>query len=131
MRAGLRLRWFGAGNPDYSLGDLVAFVSTLPVDSALQRELLGDDAGWTLDTDLLALVADQLAMLRYQLTGPKGAEKPQLVSRFANKPAPTATTVPDAAADSPAEDLNDRNKSGRFTGQIRSTAEIARDLGWV
>lgn len=131
LRAGLRLRWFGCGDPDYSLADLAAFVATLPQDSALLRELLGEDAQWSLETDLLALVADQLAVLRYALTAKKGDEFPELVSRSARKAAPGDVGEKVAVEDSSESDLNDRNMSGRFVGEVRSTAQIAKELGWA
>lgn len=133
LRAGLRLRWFGCGDPDYSLGDLVAFVSSLPRDSALRRVLAGDDADWSLETDLLALVADQLAVFRYAMTAEKGDEFPALVSRGARQQRePVAVGVEKVpVSDSSESDLNDRNMSGRFVGQVRSTAQIAKELGWA
>ena len=125
MRAGLRLRWFGEGNPDYQWGDLIAFVSGLPGDSALMRVVLGEDAVWSLTDDLLAIVADRLGQIHYALTARKGDEPPELLSRFAK-----------SVADSPVDevenlsDLAARDASGSYSAQVESIAEVARRLGW-
>lgn len=44
IASGLRLRWFPA--PDYTWGDLLAFISGLGRESAFVRHELGDDAAW-------------------------------------------------------------------------------------
>lgn len=66
IAAGLRLRWFPA--PDYTWGDLVAFISGLDQTSALARVELGEDAAWGLREQLLALNADYLRILIWMKT---------------------------------------------------------------
>lgn len=126
IRAGLRLRWFDRGDPDFTVSDLLAFVSGLPRDSALVRAQLGDDAEWDLRNDLLALMVDQLAMFRYQMTGDESTPKPVFVSRGLQQQEPDVVE-PDSAP----VDLNKRNQSGVLSGEVTSTAEIAQRLGWV
>lgn len=66
IAAGLRLRWFPA--PDYTWGDLLAFISGLGRESAFVRHELGDDAAWGLQEQLLALNADYLRILIWMKT---------------------------------------------------------------
>ncbi|MGV9659145.1 hypothetical protein ACWDR5_19535 [Streptomyces koyangensis] len=47
-------------------------VSYLPEDSALAREMAGDDAGWNLQTMLLATLHDRLAEANWQRGSGKG-----------------------------------------------------------
>lgn len=126
-RAGLRLRWFGAGNDLYQWGDLIAFIDTLPPDSVLWRLELGDDAPWSLTDDLLAYASDQLAMIYYSLTAKRGDAPPVFISRALRAP---ADAPGQGASVNDAQVLNDRNQSGRVVAEVASTAEIARRLGW-
>lgn len=135
MRAGMRFRWFGQGNPDYQWGDLVAFIETLPRDAALARQLLGDDAEWGTQEQLLAMVADQIALFRYSFMG-KGAPPPKLITQMMSSSAPAHRLPPSTVGDDrPVEaedvDLNDRNASGVATGEVWSTEKIAQSLGWA
>lgn len=66
IASGLRLRWFPA--PDYTWGDLLAFISGLGRESAFVRHELGDDAAWGLQEQLLALNADYLRILIWMKT---------------------------------------------------------------
>lgn len=123
---GLRLRWFGEGHPDYTLGDLVAFIGGLDRSSAFVRAQVGEDAQWGLAEDLLALLNDQFSQFRWGLSDRKG-EPPPLVSRYAGEdPVPGP-----GGADAPELDLNDDYVGGEIVAQVRTTEEIARDLGWA
>lgn len=126
--AGMRLRFFGSGDPAYEWGDLAAFVAGLPRSSALSRHILGDEAQWDLNEDLLALVADNLTIIRYALTSQKGDPPPVFVSRGARADASKSATQ---EADKDGGDLNDRNVSGAAVGEVWSTEETARQLGWA
>lgn len=55
-------------------------ISYAPADSALGRSILGDYAGWTNDTYLLALAVDALHDANFQRGGAKGV-RPQRVER--------------------------------------------------
>ena len=81
INAGMRLRWFPA--PDYTWGDLVAFVSGLDHSSVSVRAELGEDAMWGLQEQLLALNADYLRILIWQRTpdGQKGRKFPKPIKR--------------------------------------------------
>lgn len=130
LRAGLRLRWFGTGDPNHSWADLVAFTQTLGRDSALGRAQGGEDAEWSLTDDLLALVADRLAIIHYSLTAKKGDPFPHMVSRHANNNG----NVAGRSEEEPVADLvelGERNSSGRFVGEVTTIAETARRLGWA
>lgn len=130
IRAGLRLRWFFAGDEDYQLCDLVAFVESLPADSALSRLILGDDAVWGVQEDLSAIIADRLGWIHFALVGQKGDEPPSPIYRHARGSATGGDSeMPDFEAEE--VDLNDRNSSGRVTGEVWSTAETAKALGWA
>lgn len=114
------------GNPDYQWGDLIAFVSGLREDSAFVREVLGEDETWTRTDDLLAIVADRLAIIHYALTARKGDDPPPLLSRFANGGRdPSSDRVEDLA------ELAERNASGAYTAEVTSVEETARRLGWT
>lgn len=52
-----------------------AFIWALPADSALVREMSGEDAGWTLETQLLAAMHDRLAEANWQ-RGNAGVKTP-------------------------------------------------------
>lgn len=52
-----------------------ALLSGLPPDSALARSLAGPDAGWTLETQLLAAMHDRLSEANWQ-RGNAGAKSP-------------------------------------------------------
>ena len=125
IRVGLRLRWFGEGHPDYTLGDLVAFIGGLDRSSAFVRAQVGEDAHWGLAEDLLALMNDQFTKFRWDLSDKKG-DPPTFVSRYANTPPEQP-----AYLDAPEPDLNDDNIGGEIVAQVRTTEEIARDLGWA
>ena len=130
IRAGLRLRWFMVGDPDYQLRDLVAFIESLPKDSALTRVTLGEDAVWGLGEDLAAIIADRLGWIHFALVGQKGDEPPPPLYRHAGGSAGGGDSeVPEFEAED--VDLNDRNSSGRVTGEVWSTAETAKALGWA
>lgn len=59
---------------------LRSYLSHLPRESALARKLLGDDAPWGLNEQLLALTIDVLRQGNYQRGGGKGA-KPKPLPR--------------------------------------------------
>lgn len=103
----------------------MAFIDTVPRESALYRAVHGEDAEWGLSDDLLALVADRLGIIHYALTAKRGDPLPVFVSRGAN----TRSSVELAEGES--VDLNDNDASGTVTGEVASTAEIARQLGWA
>lgn len=128
VRAGLRLRWFGQGDDLYQWGDLIAFVDTLPPESVLCRLELGDDAPWSLTNDLLAYVSDLLALIHHALTAKKNDPPPVFVSRWLRTGEPEIESSQGGADD--ADALNSRDGSGRVTGEVSSTAEIAQRLGW-
>lgn len=127
VRAGLRLRWFLTGDPDYQLRDLVAFVDTSPMGSALTRQALGEDAAWGLQEDLSAIIADRLGWIHFALVGQKGDEPPSPIYRHAG--ASSSSEMPEFEAEE--VDLNDWNSSGHVTGEVWSTAETAKALGWA
>jgi hypothetical protein len=52
-----------------------ALVVNLPAESALGREMAGEDSGWTLETQLLAALHDRLAEANWQ-RGNAGAKSP-------------------------------------------------------
>ena len=130
MRAGMRFRWFGQGDPDFQWGDLVAFIETLPRSSALAREVLGEDAEWGTQEHLLAMVVDQLAIFRHAFAK-KGTPPPRLITQSLQESsaAPHAPVDEDSAAEE--VDLNDWNSSGHVGGEVWSTAETAKALGWA
>ncbi len=130
VRAGLRLRWFLAGDDDYQLQDLVAFIDTSPMGSALTRQALGEDAAWGVQEDLSAIIADRLGWIHFALVGQKGDEPPAPLYRHARESgAGGDSTMPDFEAEE--VDLNDRNSSGHVTGEVWSTADTAKALGWA
>jgi hypothetical protein len=59
---------------------LRSFLTHLPRESALARKLLGDDAPWGLNEQLLALAIDVLRQGNYQRAGGKGP-KPKPLPR--------------------------------------------------
>ena len=83
IRSGLRLRWFLTGDEDYQLQDLVAFIDTSPMGSALTRQALGEDAAWGVQEDLSAIIADRLGWIHFALVGQKGDEPPAPLYRHA------------------------------------------------
>lgn len=130
IRSGLRLRWFMSGDPDYQLQDLVAFIESSPRDSALTMLALGDDAGWGVQEDLSAIIADRLGWIHFALVGQKGDEPPPPLYRHAGGSAGGGdSSMPEFESEE--VDLNDRNSSGRVTGEVWSTAETAKALGWA
>lgn len=128
MRAGLRLRWFFTGDDDYQLRDLVAFIDTSSQDSALSRVVLGEDAEWGLREDLAAIIADRLGWIHFALVGQQGDEPPAPIYRHAAAGGGDSE-MPEFEAEE--VDLNDRNSSGHVTGEVWSTAETAKALGWA
>lgn len=78
---GLRLRH--VGTPDFNWRDLYVILKTLPRDTALYRAVYGEDAEWTLEAHLLALVADAGNWLVWSKTrdGEKGRNRPGRVPR--------------------------------------------------
>lgn len=130
IRSGLRLRWFLTGDEDYQLRDLVAFIESLPKDSALTRVTLGEDAVWGLGEDLAAIIADRLGWIHFALVGQQGDKPPPSIYRHAGGSSPSGgSEVPEFEAED--VDLNDRNSSGRATGEVWSTEKIAQSLGWA
>ena len=130
IRAGLRLRWFMVGDPDYQLPDLVAFIDSSSRDSALSRVVLGDDAVWGVQEDLSAVIADRLGWIHFALVGQQGDKPPPPIYRHADG---FSSSGGSAMLEAEVEDvdLNDRNSSGRVTGEVWSTAETAKALGWA
>lgn len=59
---------------------LRSFLSHLPRESALARDLLDDDVNWGLNEQLLAMAIDVLRAANYQRSGGKGA-KPKPLPR--------------------------------------------------
>lgn len=89
------------------------------------RESLGPDGSWSLADDLLAIVADRLAIIHYALTAARGDEPPPLLSRYAHGgEAGAAGQVDDLV------ELGDRNTSGAYAAEVSSIEETARRLGW-
>lgn len=131
IHAGLRLRWFEEGHPDYTVGDLIAFIYGLPRSSALNRVEGGDRAEWGPTEDLLALVVDNLAVLRAELAGKN--ETPRLVSRGAanEDTGGSGITQMPVGPELGEPDLNDDYVGGDIVGVVQSTEDIARELGWV
>ncbi|MFW9223248.1 hypothetical protein [Corynebacterium striatum] len=110
--------------------DLVAFIESLPKDSALTRVVLGEDAVWGLGEDLAAIIADRLGWIHFALVGQKGDEPPAPIYRHADGFSSSGgSAMPEAEVED--VDLNDRNSSGRVTGEVWSTAETAKALGWA
>lgn len=126
----MRLRWFEEGHPDYTVGDLIAFIYGLPRSSALNRVEGGDHAEWGPTEDLLALVVDNLALLRAGLAGEK--QVPPLVSRGADNGDVwgSGTTHMPVGPERGEPDLNDDYVGGDIVGVVQSTEDIARELGW-
>ena len=130
IRSGLRLRWFLTGDEDYQLRDLVAFIESLPKDSALTHVVLGEDAVWGLGEDLAAIIADRLGWIHFSLVGQQGDKPPPSIYRHADGFSSSGgSAMPEAEVED--VDLNDRNSSGRATGEVWSTAETAKALGWA
>lgn len=103
----------------------------LPRSSALNRVEGGERAEWGPSEHLLALVADNLSLLRAGLAGEK--EMPPLVSQRPGEPAGGGQVVgvmPDGP-DVGDRDLNDDYVGGDIVGVVQSTEDIARELGWV
>lgn len=69
------------GSEAFSWYDLAAFYKHIQADSqsALSRELHGPV--WTMEAQLIALVADHLAMANWQRAGRKHSPKPQRIPR--------------------------------------------------
>lgn len=71
--------------PTLSIRRLRVLVRHLPHDSATRRELEADDAGWSLNEHLLALVVDAVRAGNWQRGGGKGA-KPKPIPRPGHRP---------------------------------------------
>lgn len=56
-------------------------VTNLPRDSALVREIHGEALVWDITNQLLAAVADQLAIANWQRAGGKKADRPKPIPR--------------------------------------------------
>ena len=126
IRQGLRLRWFGVGDPDYTWGDLAAVVFTADKDSALAAELLGEKADWGLTEQLLAAIADNITLFRHSFAK-KGTKLPKLITdQFRD-----IHRAPGERVERVERDLNERDISGTITGAVTSTADIAHQLGWA
>lgn len=91
----------------------------------------GDRAEWGPTEDLLALVVDNLALLRAGLAGEK--ELPPLVSRGAanEDTGGSGITQMPVGPERGELDLNDDYVGGDIVGVVQSTEDIARELGWV
>ncbi|WP_148132118.1 hypothetical protein [Corynebacterium sp. HMSC08C04] len=108
----------------------MAFIDSSSRDSALSRVVLGEDAVWGLGEDLAAIIADRLGWIHFALVGQQGDKPPPPIYRHAGGSSPSGgSEVPEFAAEE--VDLNDRNSSGRVTGEVWSTAETAKALGWA
>lgn len=130
VRAGLRLRWFFTGDDDYQMCDLVAFIESSPTGSALTRQALGEDAAWGVQEDLSAIIADRLGWIHFALVGQKGDEPPAPLYRHARGSSSSGNSeMPEFEAGE--VDLNDPDSSGHVTGEVWSTAETAKALGWA
>lgn len=55
--------------------------ANLPTDSATARALHGESARWSLTDHLLAVVADRLAIMSWQLAGNRHAPRPEPLAR--------------------------------------------------
>jgi hypothetical protein len=60
-------------------------VKHLPLTSALSRAINDEAADWSLESHLLALIADQLGVANWQRQGKKGAPRPKRVPRPGQK----------------------------------------------
>lgn len=72
------------GTPEFNWRDLYVILKTLPRDSALFRAIHGDDeAAWTVQAHLLAIVADAANWLVWSKTrdGEKGRNRPERIPR--------------------------------------------------
>lgn len=81
IERGLRLR--DVGQPAFTWRDLRIIVRYLPRESALVNELDPDAAGWSLESLLLATVADGIHWLQWAKTkdGQKGRHQPKPIPR--------------------------------------------------
>lgn len=79
IRLGLRLD--DLGTERLSWRDLLVIVQHSPRDSALARDLLGDDALWGVTEHLLASLLDAVQMGNWQRGGKPHAPKPKPVRR--------------------------------------------------
>lgn len=80
----LGLRWRDVGSPQTSWRDVWAAVKSTPPTSPLYVSIFGADSLWSLDSYLLALVADLLQGANYQRGGGKG-KKPKPLPRPGTK----------------------------------------------
>lgn len=122
----MRLRWFLDGRrTEFTWCDLIAFIDTCGRESALFHVDAGEEAQWGLTETIGALIADNIALLRYSMTASKGDPLPPLLSsRFIGAAADNGTR----SAASP--NLNDRDRGGVAAGESWSMVETARALGW-
>jgi hypothetical protein len=56
-------------------------VTHLPRESALVRDIYGDALMWDINNQLLAAIADQLAIANWQRSGGKKSERPKPIPR--------------------------------------------------
>lgn len=120
IHAGMRLRDFE--NPDddhHRWRDLLVFLRTLDMDSNYGR-LKSDpeDRFWTPDRQLMATIADRLAVLIWQPTenGRKGRNPPKPIPR------------PGVTQDTDTEQQQTRKRGGKKNAHTSS--RMAKMLGW-
>lgn len=76
---GLRLRQLGEDH--FTWGDLGVIVRQAPRSSALYGSLYPDQAQWGMPEQLMALMADNLAVANWQRGGGKRADYPEPITR--------------------------------------------------
>lgn len=74
------MRWLDDPSRDFRLGDLLDFVACAPEDSALYMALHPDSHRWGVAEQLLAGIADFLAVSRWLDAGKRG-RKPKPIPR--------------------------------------------------
>lgn len=74
------MRWRDVGSPSCTWRDVFALFAAAPPQSPVHIAIHGEEASWGPTEHLLANIADQIAMLRYERAGRKG-RKPKLTPR--------------------------------------------------
>jgi hypothetical protein len=82
LRAGFTLKDLGKR---VTWRAVLAFVKRAPQDSAVYREMVGEDAVWTLEAQLMALAVDVLNIANFQRGSGKGT-KPKPLERPGVRP---------------------------------------------
>lgn len=75
------LRLSQLGTRDLTWRHLYVLIEQLPAESALHREMAGEDFPWTMQNHLLATIADLLAGANWQRGGDANAKRPKRIER--------------------------------------------------